>query len=144
MSGFQAFSHYVLNFHAHGMASMARLRLACNYRTWTACSTVSVCATNSRLAGDDECTFAQSFELVVRAMTMTRPFPRACLILNVIFGTMKLVVSRLLRTARRRRKCIERAGYLLFYGNSGVGRWVSCLSERKCFLLIFVYFKTNS
>ena len=37
------------------MASMARLRLACNYRTWTACSTVSVCATNSGLAGDDEC-----------------------------------------------------------------------------------------
>ena len=89
----------------HGMASMARLRLACNYRTWTACSTVSVCATNSRLAGDDECTFARSFELVVRAMTMmTRPFPRACLILDVIFGTMKLIVSRLLRTARRRRK----------------------------------------
>ena len=78
--------------------------------TWPACSTVSVCATNSRLAGDDECTFARSFELVVRAMTMmTRLFPRACLILNVIFGTMKLIVSRLLRTARRRRKGIEKS-----------------------------------
>ena len=104
MSGFRAFSHYVP---CHGMASMARLRLACNYRTWKACSTVSVCATNSRLAGDDECTFARSFELVVRAMTMmTRPFPRACLILDVIFGTMKLIVSRLLRTAKRRRRLV--------------------------------------
>ena len=67
MSGFRAFSHYVLSFDppCHGMASMARLRPACNYRTWTACSTVSaVCATNSRLAGDDECTSREVLNLL--------------------------------------------------------------------------------
>ena len=37
------------------------------------------------------------------------------------------------------RECLK-AGYLLFYGTSGVGRWVSFLSESKCFLLIFVLF----
>ena len=79
------------------------------------------------------------FELVVWAMTMmTRPFPRACLILNVTFGTMKLIVSRLsVRPKRRRKECLK-AGYLLFYGTYGVGRWVSFLSESKMLSLILV------
>ena len=104
MSGFRAFSHYVLTLHA--MAWLAWLDCGLHAITVPGRPVVLCrCATNSRLAGDDECTFARSFELVVRAMTMmTRPFPRACLILDVIFGTMKLIVSRLLRTASRRRK----------------------------------------
>ena len=69
---------------------------------------------------------------------MTRLLPRACLIMNVISRHENWLFQGSYVRIGVEGRAYLRAGYLLFYGTSGVGRWVSCLSERKHFLLIFV------